>query len=70
MATYLSPTDTEFYDSHETSILFDLFERIIGEGATIAMNHGADHPQAVERLKMAGAIAEQVDRRLTATAAQ
>lgn len=56
----ICPTDTAFYDRHETDALLNLFERVVGDGATIAMNHGAEHPMAVENLRMAEAIAGQL----------
>jgi hypothetical protein len=75
VATYLSPTDVDFYANHETSVLESLAERLTRDGSYVAANSGADHPIAREVAALLAAVLGQLltrdlDRILTETAAE
>lgn len=61
--TYLSPSDTAFYDTHSTETLHNLLAQFISSGAYIAMNSGPDHPLTTEYTNMIAAVTHQLMKR-------
>lgn len=62
-AATISTTDLAYYADHTTAALKDIAERYAANGAFTAQNFGADHPMAVEALKIANTAWAELVRR-------